>query len=319
MGVIAVAGLSLCLGAAALTPVELARGLAGVIRGTPDTAGLILLHVRLPRLAAAVLAGTGLALSGAIIQTLLMNPLASPGILGVNAGAAFAVALCSAIAPHAVYLPQSAAFAGAMLTMLVVSALASKAGVSRMTLILVGVALSSLFTAGVRVVTLLVPDALRGVNAFEIGGLAGVSLKMVSAAAPIIIGSTFIIIMLAKPLDVMSLGGEAAAELGMRVGIWRMLFLALAAALAGSAVSIAGLLGFVGLVVPHIARMLARGSRRRMLILSAQIGAGLLTLCDTAARTLFAPYELPVGIIVAFLGVPFFLWILFTKARRADD
>ncbi|GHU53643.1 corrinoid ABC transporter permease [Clostridia bacterium] len=304
--------LSLGLGAVHLSPPDVLRG---IFEGDATTRGRIILHVRLPRSFAALLCGGGLAVSGLIIQTVLANPLASPGILGVNGGAGLAAALCGVILPP-LFLPL-AAFIGAFATVLLVYAIAKKAGASKMTLILSGVAISSLMTAGINTVVTLFPDALIGTHYFQTGGFAGVSSRVLYPAGAFILVGGLAAYTLSAELDILGLGESTALSLGLNAGVYRFVFLTLAAALAGASVSVAGLLGFVGLIVPHIAKMLTRGSRS-LISVSALMGGSFLLLCDTAARTVFAPFEIPVGILVSFLGVPFFLWILFRERRRAN-
>jgi iron complex transport system permease protein len=302
---------SLGLGAVHL---DLSAVWQGLSAGDTTAAGRIIWHVRLPRLLAAVLCGAGLAASGVIIQTVLANPLASPGILGVNAGAGLTVALWLVLVPGSFVLLPLAAFVGALITVLTVCGVARRAGLSRVTLILSGVAVSSLLTAGINTITTLAPDSLIGMRAFQLGGFAGVSLRALPSAGAVILCGILAALALASELDILGLGEETARSLGLHVQRYRYIFLILAAALAGAAVSFAGLISFVGLIVPHIARRFVSGSAA-LLSVSALGGAVFLILCDTAARTLFAPFELPVGILISFLGVPFVLWLL-SRERR---
>jgi iron complex transport system permease protein len=309
--------LSLCLGAARLSLSDTLRGLSA---GSASPEGRILYFVRLPRALAAAIAGAGLASAGVIIQAVLANPLAGPGVIGVNAGAGFGVALCGAFLPitAAVWLSPAAAFAGALCAVLLVYGISSRAGASRMTLLLSGVAISSLMTAGINTVTTLVPDALGGMNAFHVGGFSGISADRLLPAGILIPAGIALACLLGRELDILSLGEETARMLGLNTGLYRFLFLLIAAALAGAAVSFAGLLGFVGLIVPHSARFLAGSDNSaRLLLISALIGATFLMVCDAISRTAFSPYELPVGIFVAFLGAPFFLRLLFRRSGRA--
>jgi iron complex transport system permease protein len=147
----------------------------------------------------------------------------------------------------------------------------------------------------------------------------GVTPQILFPAGAIILLGMIAIFLLAGELEILGLGESTALSLGLNVKLVRFVFLLLAAALAGAAVSFSGLLGFVGLIVPHITRMIVKGSLRLVLILSALIGASFLLVCDTIARSAFAPFELPVGILISFLGVPFFLWILFRERRKRHD
>lgn len=307
--VLAASALSLLLGASTLSPVELLASLAD-----PNSAGArILLHVRLPRLCGTLLAGAALAAAGTVLQSVLGNPIASPNIIGVNAGAGFAVALCSAAVPTGTALLPAAAFLGALLAVLLVFTLARATGASRTTLILSGVALNSLLTAGTDAVTTLFPDVLVGSLSFRVGGVAGLTMEKLAAPAIYIGVGLVAALLLRHDMDVLALGDETARSLGLPVQATRFLLLGTAAALAGAAVSFAGLLGFVGLIVPHAARFLVGGESKRLLPVSLLLGAAFLTLCDVVSRLLFAPYELPVGIVMSFLGCPFFLYLLIRR------
>lgn len=308
------AALSLTLGAVNLSLGEIWTALTG--GDTASVASRIVVYTRLPRTCAALLAGAALAASGVVIQTVLNNPLASPGILGVNASAGLAVALVCAAAPLAQRWTPLVAFAGALAGVLLVLGLAQRTGASRMTVVLAGVAISNLFSAGIDGVVTLVPDALNGVTDFRIGGFSGVTLARLAPAALLILVSLLAVVSLSHPLDILALGADTARSLGLAVGPMRVLFLVLAAALAGAAVSFSGLLGFVGLIVPHSMRRLVGEESFPLLASSILGGACFVTLCDLLARVLFAPFELPVGIVLAFAGVPFFLWLLFRQKGR---
>ena len=210
----------------------------------------------------------------------------------------------------AVGLTPIAAFGGAFGSAMLVLAVSQRAGASRMTLILTGVALSSIFSAAVDLVVTLVPDALNGYSDFRVGGLGSVTMARVAPAAAVGAVCLAGLLLLTNELDVLALGTETARSLGLRVGRMRVIVLALAAGLAGAAVSVAGLIGFVGLIVPHLIRRFL-GEESRPLILGCALGgAALLTFCDTAARTLFAPYEIPVGVALSLGGGPFFIWLV---------
>lgn len=306
--VLAAAALSLCLGPVALTPAQLWQGLWGRGEGAA-----ILAYARLPRTAGCLLAGAALAVSGGVIQTVLANPLAAPSTIGVNSGAGLGVALCCALAPGALAAVPLAAFLGAFGGVLVILLLAERAGASRITLVLAGVALSSVFSAGVDAVVTLYPDALIGYSDFRIGGLANLHLGKLLAAGAVILAGVLLALLLAGEMDLLALGSDTARSLGLRVRPVRLALLALAAALAGAAVSFAGLLGFVGLIVPHMVRRLLGGGSLRLVAGCALCGAALLTACDLVARLAFAPFELPVGVVLSLAGGPFFLWLLFQK------
>lgn len=316
VAVLCAAVLSLCLGARQLAPGTVLRALLGAAGEAERAAADIVRLVRLPRTAGGLLAGAALAASGTVIQTVLANPLAAPNIIGINSGAGLGVAICCALAPGAAVLTPPAAFLGAFGGVSLVLALSRRAGASRITLVLAGVAVSGMLSAGVDLVLTLVPDALVGYSDFRIGGLAQVSMQKIAPAAWVIVPCLAVLLLLAGEMDVLALGEDLAHSLGLRVRAVSLLLLALAAALAGAAVSFAGLLGFVGLVAPQIARRLVGGGARRLLPGAMLLGALLLTLCDLAARVLFAPFELPVGIVLSLAGGPFFLWLLFRQRHR---
>ena len=298
---------SLALGPVSLSPAEVLTALVG--RGD-DTAFQIVRNFRLPRTLGCLLAGAALAVSGAIIQSVLANPLAAPNIIGVNSGAGLMVALCCALAPSAAAWVPVMAFLGALGGVLLVLAIARRTGASRLTLVLAGVAVSSVFSAGLDAILTFFPDALNGYSDFRIGGFSNLTMAKEVPAFWLILVALIAALSLSHEMDVLALGSDTAQSLGLPVKRYRLVLLTLAAALAGAAVSFAGLLGFVGLIVPHMMRRLV-GEESRPLLLTCALGGGaLLTLCDTLARILFAPYELPVGIVLSLGGGPFFLWLL---------
>ena len=303
---------SLCLGAAALTPAQL---LQAVLGGTDTVAGRIFWFSRLPRTAACLLAGAALSTAGCVIQNVLCNPLASPNIIGVNAGAGLAVTVCGALGFLSGWAMAGAAFLGAFAAVLAVSFAAKLAGASRTTVILAGVAVNATLGAISDTVTNLLPDAALLGSDFRVGGFgAVVSARLIPAGALIllVLGA---LRLLSNELEVLSLGEDTARSLGLNAGRVRTVFLALAAVLCGGAVSFAGLLGFVGLIVPHAVRRFAGSECRKLLPLCALWGAAFVTVCDLAARLLFRPRELPVGILLSALGGPFFLYILSKKGK----
>lgn len=308
---LAAAIFSLWIGSVALSPGQVLDALTG--RDTTSTAARIVLYSRLPRTCAALLAGAALAVSGAVIQTVLNNPLASPGIIGVNSCAGLAVAVVCAAAPTAQRYTPFIAFLGALAGVLLVMGLSQCTGASRMTVVLAGVAISNLFSAGIDAIVTLVPDALNGVTDFRIGGFSGVTMAKLAPAAALIGVSLVIALSLSQQLDILALGSDTAQSLGLPVKSVRFLLLVLAAALAGAAVSFSGLLSFVGLIVPQAMRRMVGEDSLPLLLSTVLGGAFFVTVCDLLSRVLFAPFELPVGIVLAFTGAPFFLWLLFRQ------
>ena len=291
-----------------------------VITGQPvsGAAKSILMNVRLPRVLSAVLAGSALAVSGAIIQAVLDNPLASPNIIGINSGAGLAVLLAASFFTGVPSLRPVAAFAGALITALVIFAVSLGAGTSRLTVVLAGIALSTIFGAGMNTILIVNPDAYVGASQFLVGGLAGMTMAKITWPSVYVIIGLVLALTMAGKLNVLSLGDVSAHSLGMRVGRWRIGLLGLSALLAGAAVSFAGLFGFVGLIVPHIVKFIFGHDNKIVLPLSIIVGAGFVVLCDLCARVLFSPYEIPVGILMAFLGGPFFVFLIIKNRRYGD-
>lgn len=304
----AAAAAGLMLGASSVSLPELAAWATGA--EVSGAARNILENVRVPRVLAALLAGAALATSGALIQASLDNPLASPNVIGVNSGAGLFVLLAASLVPGAMWLTPLAAFAGALATALIVFALSLGAGVSRLTVVLAGIAITTVFGAGMNTILIVDPDAYVGSSTFLVGGLSGVLMRDLGwPAVYIAIGLTAALVGASK-LNILALGDEAAHGLGLNVGRLRLSMLAVAAMLAGAAVSFAGLLGFVGLVVPHLMRFFVGCDNHWVVPASALAGAAFVVGCDLLARVLFAPYELPVGILMAFIGGPFFIYLI---------
>ena len=303
--------LSFCMGTAALSLSDLKDA---VINGPGSgVAGRIFWFARLPRTLATVLAGAALAVSGAVIQSVLTNKLASPGIIGVNAGAGLAVTICCAVGAVSGWAIAGAAFSGALLAVLLVTLTARKIGASRTTVILGGVAINSFLNSASEAITTLVPEAGVQSADFRVGGFSSVAYTRLIPAGVLIVVGLLVIFTLCNELDVMSLGEDTAQGLGLSVKKMRTIFLGIAALLAGATVSFAGLLGFVGLIVPHLGRRIAGSESRHLLPFCAVFGAGFVTICDLIARTLFAPYEIAVGILMSFIGGPFFIFLLLNK------
>lgn len=299
------------LGAAGLSPAEL---LADITEQGLSKGERILLYVRLPRVLGTILAGAALAVSGAVIQAVLGNPIAAPNIIGVNAGAGFFTVLCLALFPnYPAYLP-AAAFLGALAAVMLVYAIAKKTGASKMTLVLSGVAVSSLMNAASDTVITLFPTVLMGFSAFKSGSVSGLNISRLFPAWIYILAGISVVLLLSHDLDILSLGDKTAQSLGLNVPLIRRVFLAAAALLAGAAVSFSGLIGFVGLIVPHVVRRLSGTSENRVVIpLCAILGGAFVNICDIVSRTVFTPYELPLGICISYIGAPFFIYLLIRK------
>jgi iron complex transport system permease protein len=305
---------ALCFGSTRISLLHALRAWTAGDRYDPDLR--ILLYVRLPRACAAAVTGGGLACAGALIQAVLHNPMAAPNVIGVNAGAGLAAVALMALCPASAGLVPVAAFCGAMAACLLIYMIASRTGAGRMTLTLVGIAVSSMLSAGINTLRTICPDSIYDANIFMIGGLSGVTMARLTVPALILLTGMAAAMGCARRLDVLSLGSDSAAGLGLNVRRNHLCLLLLAAALAGGAVSIAGLLGFVGLVVPHIGRRLVGGAHRVLMPFCALGGGVLVLLCDLLGRVLAAPYELPAGILLSFLGGPFFIALILMQRKQ---
>ena len=302
--------LSGCLGSASMSFEQLQMAIFG---GPSSAYGRIFWYARFPRTIACMLSGAALAVSGAMIQGVLTNKLASPGIIGVNAGAGLAVTICCVMGVFSGWMIAGAAFGGAIAAVLLVAFTAQKIGASRTTVILGGVAVNSCLNAASEALSILIPEAAMQAADFRVGGFSAIVYERLLPAGVLIILCLIISLTLTNELDVISLGEDTAQGLGMSVKKMRTLFLGLAALLAGAAVSFSGLLGFVGLIVPHVSRKLIGNENGKLIPFCALCGASFVALCDLMARTLFSPYEIPVGILMSFIGGPFFLFLLMNR------
>ncbi len=273
----------------------------------------IIFNVRLPRNILAALVGINLALSGVTLQGVLNNPLASPGIIGVSSGAGFMAFVIMILFPDYAYLVPMGAFIGALVTTLIIYTLAWKGGVSPVRLILSGVAIASFLGAGINIFMTFYPDRVAGGLDFMVGGLSGRTWPDVKLILPYTIFAGTCALLSSNQINLLLLGDEVATALGLKVEQSRFLLIIIASLLAASAVSVAGLLGFVGLIVPHMARMLIGSDYRFLYPASIGLGGLVLVTCDMLARMMFDPIELPVGVIMAVLGGPFFLYLLRDK------
>lgn len=276
---------------------------------------LVLRYVRLPRLLGALLAGVGLSLSGLFLQAVTENEMASPSLVGVNAGAGFAVILVLSLSPLSYAVLPLFAFLGAFGTTVLIVALAAKMRMKKSAVVLTGLAVQAILSAGISFLSLLDTDALTGYTAFSVGSLSGVKLSSLLLPLAFVLLALLFSILFSSRLSLLALGDGMAHSLGVRVGALRLFAMLAASLSAAAAVSFAGMLGFVGLVSPHIARRLFGGSFRRLLFPTVLIGALTVALADLLGRTLFAPTELPVGILMALFGAPFFLFLLLRKGE----
>jgi iron complex transport system permease protein len=327
--VLAVASfLSLFIGAADQSPSQvlgaLSDGARALITGDAypsDGLHTIVLNLRLPRLVLAALVGVCLALSGAVMQALFQNPMADPYIVGVSSGAGLGAVVAMTLAVPLAFLGlvtvPAFAFIGAMGVVLLVYMLSQRAGrVHTATLLLTGIAVGSLVGAFTSFLLLVMEQDLRGVLFWLLGGLSGRSWTHVAMVAPQAAVGLIACLVAVRPLNLLLLGEDAAASLGLDVSRTKRWLLALSSLLAAGAVAVGGIIAFVGLVVPHITRLLVGPDHRHLLPVAAVTGALLMVLSDIAARALLSPTELPLGIITSALGCPFFLHLLQRQGGR---
>ena len=303
--------LSLCAGSVPLPLGETLRVLLSGEQSSPLYR--VFVYARLPRVLAALCAGAALSVSGVILQGVFHNVLAGPNIIGVNAGAGFAVMLTMTLLPSPGFLTSTSAFLGALSAALFIYLIASLSGADNVTVVLTGVAVSSLLSAGMDALRTLFPDSVADAGGFLIGSFASASMDRLFPAVWFILAALVPALLMGRQLDILALGDDTAATLGMDVRKVRFVFLMLASLLAGAAVSFSGLLGFVGLLVPHAVRRFTGHTHALLLPCAALAGGSFVLLCDLLGRVLFAPYELPVGVLLSALGAPFFLSLLIRR------
>ena len=294
-------------------PLTLGEVWSGLRAATPRAEAVIIVReIRLPRILLAMLVGAALAISGTGLQALLRNPLADPYVLGISSGAALGAIFSLWIGGRAAAASPLAAFAGALLTVAWVFMLGHRTGrLASYSLLLAGVITASFLSAVILfIMTLLSTRDVRGAAFWLMGDLSEVTGFELRVLAPVIALAVTAMYLLAKDLNVLLLGEGEAAQLGVRVGRVETAVYLLASLLTGLAVSVSGAIGYLGLIVPHLGRMLV-GSDHRMLLPAAALGGAIiLVLSDTLARTIVAPLELPVGAVTVVLGAPVFIYLL---------
>jgi iron complex transport system permease protein len=333
IGLAAIAILSLGSGAVRIPPghvVDALRGfLAGDMAGTDARDALVIANIRLPRLCLGLLIGAALAVSGALMQGLFRNPLADPGLVGVSGGAALAagatIVFGERMLPAVVgRLPFAAlpagAFLGGLAATVILYLIATRHGrTSIATMLLAGVALSAVAGAMMGLLAFVSDDRqLRDLTFWTLGSLGGATWTKVAAVAPIVALVLAATPFLARGLNALLLGEAEAYHLGVRVQLVKGAAILLTALAVGASVAAAGVIGFVGIVTPHVLRLLIGPDHRALLPLTALLGAGLLVGADTLARTMVIPAELPIGILTAAIGAPFFLWLLLRRSASFD-
>jgi iron complex transport system permease protein len=315
---VCVAGAS--FGAVAISSADIAGAVGGALRGAELTSTqALVIDLRLPRVALAALVGACLAAAGVLYQALFRNALADPYILGVSSGAGLGAALtfaAGAAGAAVLWVPPLAAFAGALATILLVAALATRRGVMEtLSLLLAGVAVSYTLAAMTSFVLVLRREQMSRIVFWMMGGLQGATWQQAGIVALMLAVGLAIAVVYSRELNIMLLGDERAGELGVNVESVKRVILAAASLVVAAAVSVSGLIGFVGLMTPHAARLVLGPDHRLLLPASVISGAIVMVLADLVARVALAPVELPVGIVTALAGGPVFVWLL-VRAQR---
>lgn len=296
-----------------------------VIGGTVDVSNLrsndfiIIFRIRLPRVLLAGLVGSGLALSGAVLQGVMRNPLADPHVLGISSGAAFGASVAISVGLGGVVFGMGGttafAFIGALLTISIVWRIAFRGQRGAVVgILLAGISVSSLLTAAITMMMVMRRDQLEKVYLWMLGSFSSATYPKVILLVIFLTGALFAILPAAFSLDILSTGDESAESLGIDARRLRRRMIVISSLLVAACVSVSGIIGFAGLIVPHMIRLLSGSGNRRLLPLSCFAGAIFMIVCDTLARTIAAPSEIPVGAITSLIGAPFFLFLLW-KAR----
>lgn len=298
---------SIFVGSVRLNIHEVILALTGQIPGS-DTQ-LIVRELRLPRIIIGFSVGMMLASSGALLQGLFRNPLVDPGLIGVSSGAGLAASVILILFPSWIEILPFAAFVGALSSTLIIYGLSLLKGGSPVNIILAGLAVNILIGAVLTTLNVIYSDRVQLTVTWFAGRLSGISWSSWWMIAPYMIVGLMLTILAIRPLKIMMLGDELSTSLGFPVRLARFFIIALASLLAGTAVSVAGLLGFVGLIIPHMVRLTISSDYRWVLPFSMLLGGIFVVLSDTFARSLFSFMELPVGVILSALGGPYFLYL----------
>jgi len=313
---VVLAALSVAIGTRDVGLDDIVSALAGRV----ETIGEAAVAMRIPRTVLALLAGGALGLAGAIMQGVTRNPLADPGILGVNMGASLAVVVGVAwfdMASAYAYIFTAIFGAGAAAVFVYGIGSMGRGGATPLKLALAGAATSIAFSSLVIAVVLPRADIAGGIRAWQIGGVGGATFERIGPVLPFLAAGFVLALPCARKLNALALGDELAAGLGENVAVTRALAALAAILLCGATTAVCGPIGFLGLVVPHLCRLLAGNDHRWLLPFSALAGAGLLTLADIAGRIVARPAELDVGIVTALVGAPVFIWIV--RRQRVRD
>lgn len=317
----------LMFAAVSVLSVFVCTGIGSVKFSVPETAKalfvadgsmarLLIWNLRFPRVLVGGLVGVCLSLAGCILQGVMRNNMASPSTIGVTGGASFVGYVTLVAFPVYSYLLPIGSIIGAFVTTMLIYALAYQKGVSPVKMILSGMAVSALFGAFNDMIKTFFADSLGNASGFLVGGLNGTGWDSFRMILPYALAGMFICAFLPSKMNILMLGDETANALGLRTEFFRFFLIAVSSLLAGAAISVAGLISFVGLVVPHIARLLVGSDYKYLFPASALLGFSLVTICDTIGRVIMPPGEVPVSIILSFIGAPFFLYLLRTREGK---
>ena len=293
----------------------------GTIAFTPregSPARLIIWNLRFPRILTGGLVGICLALAGCVLQGVMRNNLASPSTIGVTGGASFVGYLTLVAFPAYSYLLPVGSIVGAFVTTMLIYALAYQKGVSPVRMILSGMAVSALFGAFNDIIKTLFAESLGNASGFLVGGLNGCGWKSFQMILPYALAGLLVCLFLPSKMNILMLGDETANALGLLTELFRFLLIAVSSLLSGAAIAARGMLSFVGLIVPHIARLLVGSDYRYLFPASIFLGFSLIVICDTIGRVIMPPGEVPVSIIISFIGAPFFLFLLRSRGKDGN-
>ena len=314
---LSIAAIVVCVGIGTIefTPREVIRAIF-TDDGSPSR--LIVWNLRLPRILTGGLVGICLALSGCVLQGVMRNNLASPSTIGVTGGASFVGYLTLVAFPAYSYLLPVGSIAGAFVTTMLIYALAYQKGVSPVRMILSGMAVSALFGAFNDIIKTLFAESLGNASGFLVGGLNGCGWGSFRMILPYALAGMVVCLFLPSKMNILMLGDETANSLGLRTELFRFILIAVSSLLSGAAIAAGGMLSFVGLIVPHIARILVGSDYRYLFPASTLLGFSLIVICDTIGRVIMPPGEVPVSIIISFIGAPFFLVLLRSRGKEGN-
>lgn len=300
------------IGSVFISPIETVKTLFGQGTAISQT---IVFDLRIPRVLIAAIVGINLAVSGALLQAVMRNPLADPGVIGVSSGASVAVLLIMLVFPHLVAWIPLAAMLGGTLAVTIVYGLAWKnSGISPVRIILAGVAVNAIFGGITGLLSILYSDRLPAALQWMNGSLGGKGMSDVAMLLPYSIVGWILAYFCIRSANILSLGEKVAVNLGENTTKIRIMISLVAVYLASVSVAVVGILSFVGLVVPHMARLIVGSNHRLLIPMSMVLGAVVLLIADTVGRSLFAPLDIPAGIIMAMVGGPYFLYLM----RKGD-